>query len=450
VWQRVANALFIADPGAWDDDMLWTMHVHPDPYDPGLFRMLYTGLSLGEQGRVQRVGAAQSSDLYHWERVTGNGYPLELDSPHYERSIDEGRHWVSFRDPFHVTHDGSAYLLASARVGHGPVIRRGCVALAEEVGPDRFEFLPPLYHPGRYDDVEVPSAFEAGGRHYLIGSIREDVKVHYWYADEFLGPYKNWSDNVLLPQGNYAARVASDPRDEGLLVWNFFYTHGDISGYRLLPPPKQLGVREDGRLQLTSFAGFDDRVERRLGASDLTPLDQLLGYTEASDEDRQLSRLSSESGFEAFLIRGRHRDYRVSGTMHSESDGKFGLVMHLQEGGDGYYISIDPLKGVTQIRYWAVNGAGALDVAFQYDQIQASHQIPQAGPIPFSLISFGNYIELSLYGQISLTLADDRLDEGRIGFYVESSTLRVSDLTLETLASPTTDSILPAEEAPRG
>ena len=26
-WKRVKNALFVGDPGEWDDDMLWTMHV---------------------------------------------------------------------------------------------------------------------------------------------------------------------------------------------------------------------------------------------------------------------------------------------------------------------------------------------------------------------------------------------------------------------------------------
>lgn len=438
VWRRVENALFIADPGKWDDDMLWTMHVSPDPANAGGWRMFYTGLSMGEQGRIQRIGAARSDDLYQWERVVDNGYPLEIQPPRYEASVDEGRHWVSFRDPFYVRHDDTGYILASARVGHGPMIRRGCVALARETAPDRFEFLPPLYHPGRYDDVEVPSVFEAEGRFYLIGSIREDVKVHYWYAENFLGPYRNYSDNVLLPQGNYAARVSSDPTTGDLLVWNFFHAEADGRGDRLLPPPKQIEVTEAGRLRLRSFRAFDDRVVATLGAEELTPLNPLLEYAEVPPEDRQLDCLRSDSGFEAFLVKGRHRDYRLSGTIHAESDGKFGLVMHLQEDGDGYYISMDPAKGVTQIRYWAAKAGGLIDAAIHYDQLQASFQIPKDGPIPFSLISYGPYIELSLHGAVAITLADDHLEEGRVGFYLESSQLRVTDLRLETLTAGTT------------
>lgn len=445
VWRRVPNALFIADPGAWDDDMLWTMHVTPDPHSEGGWRMFYTGLSMGEEGRVQRVGAARSDDLYSWERVE-NGYPLEIPSPPYETSAEEGRRWVSFRDPYYLRHGGEGYLLASARVDDGPIIRRGCVSLAREIAPDHFEFLDPLYHPMRYDDLEVPSVFEIGGTHYLVASIREDVKVHYWYSGEFTGPYRNFSDNVLLPQGNYAARIAPAPEHGCLLVWNFFFSHGHIAGDHLLPPPKEIETDEDGRLRLVSFRGFDEQVVDTVGPDALTPLEQLLGYVEVPDEDMQLSRLRSDSGFEAFLVRGDHCDYRLSGTIQVEADGKFGLVMHLQEGGDGYYISLDPEKGVTQIRYWAARDGGTLDEAFEYEQLQASYQIPRSGPIPFSLISFGSYIELSLHGRIALTLADDRLDRGRVGFYLESSRLRVTDLRLERFGEVTHDSVLPAVE----
>jgi beta-fructofuranosidase len=84
------------------------------------------------------------------------------------------------------------------------------VALAKEIAENQFEFRPPLFHPMHYDDVEVPNVIKLNNRYYLIGSIREDVKVHYWYADKFEGPYRNFHDNVLLPQGNYAARVSRD------------------------------------------------------------------------------------------------------------------------------------------------------------------------------------------------------------------------------------------------
>lgn len=52
-WRRVRNAIFLGDPGSWDDLMLWTMHVSPDPHRPGSWRMFYTGLSRKDRGLYQ-------------------------------------------------------------------------------------------------------------------------------------------------------------------------------------------------------------------------------------------------------------------------------------------------------------------------------------------------------------------------------------------------------------
>jgi hypothetical protein len=48
------------------------------------------------------------------------------------------------------------------------------------------------------------------------------------------GPYPNFSDNVLLPQGNYAARVSRD--GDKYLVWNFFFKGLTTKGQHLMAP----------------------------------------------------------------------------------------------------------------------------------------------------------------------------------------------------------------------
>lgn len=116
-WRRVKNALYVGEPGAWDDDMLWTMHVSPDPDREGYWRMFYTGLSRREYGRVQRVGLAASSNLVDWMRIEGPGYPLEVSGEFYESGIDEGRKWVSFRDPFFYQDPEAADACCSLRPG---------------------------------------------------------------------------------------------------------------------------------------------------------------------------------------------------------------------------------------------------------------------------------------------------------------------------------------------
>jgi len=434
-WRRVKNALFISDPPAWDDDMLWTMHVSRNPHQPGSWRMFYTGLSMEEGGRIQRVGLAISDNLYDWQKVEQPPFPLEAQGPHYESSVDEGRNWVSFRDPFFVQHDGEGYLVVSARVSHGPIIRRGCVATLKETSPNHFELLPPGAYPMRYDDLEVPNLFKLGDRYYLVCSIREDVKVHYWYSDDIEGPYRNLSDNVLLPQGNYAARICED--DGRYLVWNFFYKGLKIEGVHLMAPPKELVADNEGRLRLKRFAGFQQFLSSQQDPQRLFPLEPVLGNPSASSEARpRTCKVACESGMEMFLLQGEHDDFVLSGDLHIEERGKYGLVLRVDDQGDGYFLSLDLHKGLAQLRAWAYNPEGSHEEAFHYQQLQGSNFLTGRGPHRVSLLAYGQYFELSLNGYVVLSLADDQFARGRIGFYSEGATFRVDNLSFYTCTAP--------------
>jgi beta-fructofuranosidase len=441
-WQRVKNALFISDPKAWDDDMLWTMHVSPDPYHPGCWRMFYTGLCLREHGRIQRVGLAHSNDLYVWHKDTTETFPLEIPNHSYESSVDEGRHWVSFRDPFCFQENGQVYLLAAARVNHGPIIRRGCVSLAKEIAENTFEFSAPLFHPMRYDDVEVPNIVKLRNTYYLLGSIREDLKVHYWYSDKFEGPYRNFSDNVLLPQGNYAARVCWD--EDRYLLWNFFYKGLKPKGEHFMAPPKELVVTDDGQLRPKSFEGFQSMISHSLDASKLLPLEQLFMSPHASSATKDSSCspcwLASESSFEVFLLQGEYQNVILSGELSMEGQGKCGLVLRINDEGDGYYLSLDLFKGLAQLRAWRYNPDGGIEEAFHYQPLQAAYYIATQDPHSFCLLAYEQYIEFSLNGYVLLSLADDQFERGKLGFYVESARIRVTNLQLHVCHQAPTES----------
>lgn len=444
-WRRVKNALFVGDPGHWDDDMLWTMHVSPDPERPGSWRMFYTGLSRAEFGRVQRVGLARSRDLTHWERTTSKTYPLEIPGPHYESSIDEGRQWVSFRDPFFfedpVSHE--RLLLSSARIKTGPVIRRGCVGLAVEEAPDQFVFKAPLYRPGLYDDVEVPNLFVLDGRYYLMGSIREDIKIHYWYSDSLRGPYENFFDNVLLPTGNYAGRICHNGGD--VLLFNFFTKTETVYGRevvkKLLPPPKELVADRDGRLKLKSFSGFDDLVTDREVVTASYQCKYLYNNPHASAVDRPDGlHLSCKSGYEAFFLGGRHGDFRLRAELTLEGLGKTGLVLRMNDEGDGYYLSLDLVNGMAQMRAWGANPTPEFEHAFRYQPLQeANFRGGGNGPWQIEVVAHGMYLEFSVDGFVVLSLVDDSFSEGGVGFYTESAAVCLGQLTIETLSRPVTE-----------
>jgi len=433
-WTRVHNALFIGDPGAWDDDMLWTMHVSPDPHHEGRWRMLYTGLCREESGRIQRIGLAVSDDLYTWRKVEDGVWPMEIRGPHYEATLREGRHWVSFRDPFFRRVGDEGWLLASARVPTGPVNRRGCVFLAVETTPGHFAARKPLMTLHQYDDIEVPVLVPLRGRWYVIGSIREDTKVHYWLADQPEGPYGNFADNVLLPAGNYAARVC----DEGdrLTLWNFFYVASRVKGTgNMLPPPKELIADADGQLHLRSYRGFDQMVTDSHTAEKLFALRTLTGNQDAVvSRDGSTCSFGSDTAFEIFLLPGTYRNFRLRGRLEMTGRGKCGLVLRLNEESDGYFISLELVKGLAQIRAWGNNPGGGIEEAFIYRPLQANYFLTGGlRPHDFELIAFGDYIELSIDGDVLLSLADDTYCEGAVGFYTEGARLRVHEMTLQEL-----------------
>lgn len=442
-WRRVKNALFVGDPGAWDDDMLWTMAVSLNPYagngDPSQkkWRMFYTGLSRAEHGRVQRLGLAHSDDLMSWEKVTGRGYPIEAPGRYYESSVEEGRHWVSFRDPFFCDIDGDKRLLVSARVKDGPLVRRGCVAQVREHAPDQFEPMPPLYQPRLYDDVEVPGVFKLDGRYFLIGSIREDVKVHYWVADSFEGPYGNYFDNVLLPKGNYAGRVCQTP--DGPVLFNFFTRHeADGGRSNMLPPPKRLVTDSTGRLRLKSTRTIDGLVTDTLPKCAVKDWRPLLGNPGAVVEDHDGSpAYLCASAYEAFVMPGQVSDFRAHGRLSLEGIGKCGMVFRVDDEGNGYYLSLDLIKGVAQIRAWGVRDSGEFESAFNYQALQAGYFVSDRdGDWEIELVAMGPYLECSINGYVILTLADDRYAQGGLGFYVESAAIRVEDWRVEVLTAP--------------
>ncbi len=473
-WRRVKNALFIGDPGSWDDLMLWTMHVSPDPHRDGCWRMFYTGLSRRDHGKYQRLGMAFSNDLYHWQKspvhwVDHRGpndpelvkearrqcrsdtadsrnalfeenscFPLQPDPQHYEASLEEGRQWISFRDPFYY-HDGkNGWLLAAGRVNKGSIVRRGCVALMKEVKPNHFVGQPALHHPRLYDDVEVPNLIVVDDDHYLIGSIREDAKIHYWHTDKFGNRWQSYHDNVLLAQGNYAARVCRD--EQGWLLWNFYSMNPeDRTVENLMPPPKRLIKNEQGLLRAVTFEGIADYVREHVDVTRIHSLIDDVGSTvQLCRVDGEHVDLVCESGFQAFVFDDALNHFRFQAKIEMRGPGKCGLVFRIDaESRDGYYLSLDLLKGVAQLRAWGTGADRSGEHMMQYRSLQSGFWYSEDRCGAFiQLIAFGSYIELSINGRVVLTLADNSFENGQLGVYLETAEVRVSELQVDRLAPP--------------
>lgn len=429
-WKRVKNALYAGEPGDWDDDMLWTMNVAGGP---GRWRMLYTGLSRKDSGRIQRLGAAVSDDLYRWEKIASKPFPLSPEGPHYEAADCNPRTWVSFRDPFLFKDGETEYVAFCGRTRQGAVFRRGCAGVLR-LGERSAEFLPPLHWPRVYDDVECPCVFSLGGLWFLVGSIREDVQVRYWYAERPLGPYQAPSENVLCPKGNYAARIAFD--GETPLLYSFFILGTDVSGKRVLPPPKRLVFSGEGRLHLASFDRWDRMARSRITLPDAGPPVRVLENprSEWKEAGAGSFRAASPSGYEFFLWEAPGPNLRWKMRLEVERIGKLGLIVNANREGEGYFIVIDVLSGSAQIRSWGSNGRDVFK-DYVFENLQTGH-FRADGPLDLELIAYGNYLELSVSGKVVLSLMNYDRTGSHFGLFSSSAILKVSRFELETLEEP--------------
>lgn len=432
-WKRTRNAIFTGDPGSWDDDMLWTMHVSRNP-DRRVFEMFYTGLQRSESGYIQRIGRAVSRDLMRWRKENDAGLPLVPKGIHYEVAGESERGWISFRDPFLFRHDEQDWMLICARVPKGLISKRGCVGLACRT-EDGFELKAPLFFPRMYDDIECPCMVKLDGCFYLVGSIREDVEVHYWWCEEFRGEYRSFRNNILLPKGNYAARIMQD--GPHTLIFSFYIDGGNVeSGVRSLPPPKELRRGKHGGLELMTFHQWKDK---RLSTPTFPSHDfhPMLGNPAASHERRPgCLHFACRSGYELYTVPEDDGSWIWEGVIEVHSQGRCGLVFGLDDQLNGYFMSIDATRGFTLLRAWGTKPERIFR-NYIYEDLQLATFPPSpGGRYAFSLLRWGSYIELSIDGIVRLTLVDARFKGRNIGVYVESADLCLSEPVLHALEAP--------------
>ena len=119
-------------------------------------------------------------------------------------------------------------------------------------------------------------------------------------------------------------------------------------------------------------------------------------------------------------------------------EGKLGIVFRLnRETEDGYYLSLDLIKGVAQMRSWGSGPEGSGEDMMQFRSLQAGFWAPESlGSAEITLIAYGSYLELSIGSRVILSLADQTFSEGTIGFCVQSARLRIEDFQIERFDPP--------------
>ncbi|KQT91512.1 hypothetical protein ASG49_10840 [Marmoricola sp. Leaf446] len=166
-WERLPDPLPEPREGL-DDLATWTGCVTRGDDAWWLFT---TGLSRADDGLVQRIGSARSTDLVTWNRTP---LLLEADPAHYQRSVAA---WPeeAWRDPW-VARDeaGTWHLHVTARdAAGGP--GAGVVGHATSTDLVDWQVQPPLSEPtGRFEWLEVIQVVAVEGRWVLVFSCLSD------------------------------------------------------------------------------------------------------------------------------------------------------------------------------------------------------------------------------------------------------------------------------------
>jgi beta-fructofuranosidase len=437
-WRPLPAALRTGNPGAIDDDQIWTMSVTPRPDGTG-WVMLYTALGSADHGRVQRVAIAESPDLLHWRKHPE--IPAVSADPQWYEADPAVVGTVSWRDPKPVHIEGGYLATICAREANGPLPRRGCVGLLFSSDLRKWAARPPLFTPRRYWDLECPQLFRvetASEPHWvLIASVMEDRSLRYWLARDPLGPFRvPPGGDILAPAGHYAARATRWQDRDLLFAWHQPRLHQGWPSTpqtvdwvearnpfgKFLAPPLEIVPRRDGSLGLHSFAGWQ-------------------AYE--GDTWRPVSanwHLQAPSTTRVALSAPPAHNFQVRGELTLEA-ARGGLAFRMGEDeSSGLFIELTPGSRNVTLQRWGTRQrdmGAALGLTYEVLQQAELHEpLRTHQPIAFTLLNVGPYVELSVNGEIVLATMTGCPAYGSCGVWVEDGELRAENVHWVAMRQP--------------
>jgi len=146
---------FYIDPAGWDNGHVFAPYVIEKD---GVFSMFYTGCSLEN---TQRIGAAISSDLFHWQRADSR--PV-IRPEEYAWAFCPTEKGSACRDPHVTLIDGSYQMYYTAVTKEG----RGCVARASSLDLMHWQDCGPSYTFSKLNHCESSNMQELNGSYLLF------------------------------------------------------------------------------------------------------------------------------------------------------------------------------------------------------------------------------------------------------------------------------------------
>lgn len=267
-WTYQGIALAPGHRGSWDDLALWTGSTVRG--DDGVWRMYYTAISTAGHGvRDQRIGLAESDDLFHWRRV-GDTPLLEADPRWYATLglAHDSAASETWRDPFVFRDPGGDgwHMYITARAKGATRLDDGVIAHARSADLLHWEIGPPVSEPAGFGQLEVLQTRLVEGRPVLVftcgyeeqGADRQQQTQQYctWSVpgDSLTGPWDITKAQPFVGEPDlFAAPLIQDRSGRWNLVGFTNLEPKGINSFEILDPiPVTL---RDGTL--TALPGYE-------------------------------------------------------------------------------------------------------------------------------------------------------------------------------------------------
>ena len=437
-WEPLPVAVRTGDPGAFDDDQIWTM---------GVFRkgdswfMLYTANQ--ERGLVQVTGLATSPDLVHWTKYDKN--PVARPDPRWYEAEQHGNYRVDWRDPHIVECDGTLHAFLCARENQGLLNHRGCAGYFTSTDGYAWEVQPPACTPRNCFDYECPSVFELDGRFYMVAIHGAHDRMTYRVADRVEGPYRRPFDDSLTPGKNMSVRPCYWRGRVHLLHWNRGECDwGPRAGgpFAVLASPKAVRTGPEGALVLESFDWSSQHAEPPRRIDPQTPAAPSTAQW-AWKDGRLEGQSAPGTGF--WLTEAEHEDFEIRAELQLESPRgacEFGIAVRTDETGDrGITARCVPGRYAVELVKQVYNRRRGPESLWRGRSVEQAHHFAPSpdGRYVLRLIAFGPNLEFNVNGRLVLSHLTMPRSRGRVGFVIEDGRGTFSNITIAPLRAPNTN-----------
>jgi len=432
-WEERPLALSPGEPGALDDMEIFTGCTYEKD---GLYYLFYTMKSSREQGAVQRIAVATSTDLEHWKKYPEN--PVLTPDPRWYHTASspalyglvDCRDLCIVKDP-----DGEGYYgFYAARVPAEEMPEGAVIACCYSKDLIHWEQRGPAFESkGKYTIVEVPTVVHLDGKWYMLllcnneygnrdlfpGQPQLTMGTIYAVSDWVDGPYTEPEENILLASQTFngiSCRTVEFQGKQMLMYTSASRTGASDAGDNMmgvLSTPKEL-IAKNGRL----YAKYSPLIETALGEKVLDealldkPVECRLMYQTPGQWKLENGKVygSVRTAWARYTFPARARSFIYNAKVTVNKGVGAGLAFkEADHGYGGGIFMLDYEKGMVQLlRIPQLNVVDSRKADLKYGQTYS-----------LKVISKDKYLEFYLDGMLIMQCVFYAAREGLMGLVVD-------------------------------